>query len=244
MNKRMTDIIYHPVFYFFLLSLLSLLPGSILALELNTFNFLPLSLFYFYILVNQFIESLLLRVPDQDYEPSKKLLGFFESINFLMILFFIQYYSLIAGVILFFYSLIIQLQFLFTYYHLEKTAAFIASLLKVLLLGSFSFYIHLHFISTTVIFYSLGILIPYFIYELTRIKKVQTKYLISTLTFLAFLTAIFILWSRISYFSLFLLLAIPFRLSFSNELNRKNSASFLIIFSGLYALLLSFSSVL
>lgn len=244
MNKLLTDKIYHPVLYFFLIGFLSLLVGSVLALEFSAFNALAFVLFYLFILVNQFIESILLRVPKQDYELSKKILLFSEAINLSLILYFIKDYSLTAGIILFLYSLIIQCQFLFSYYNLEKTAAFIASFFKVFLVTGFSFYIHLYFIDSYLILYSLGLFFPYFIYELAKIKDLKLKKKILILSFLSYLIALLILWNRISYFSLLLFLTIPFSLLGSKKINRKNSASFLIIFSLVYSLLLSLPLIL
>lgn len=244
MNKLLTNKIYHPILYFFLIGFLSLLVGSVLALEFNNFNALALFLFYLFILVNQFIESILLRVPKQDYELSKKILFFSEAMNILLIIFFSKEYSLTAGIILLLYSLMVQFQFLFSYYQLEKTAAFIASFFKVFLVSGFSFYIHLHFIDYYVLFYSLGLFFPYFIYELAKIKKLKLNKSIPIFSFLSYFIAILTLWNQISYFSLLLLLTIPFSLLGSKKINRKNSASFLIVFTLVYSLLLSFSFIL
>lgn len=244
MNKLISDKLYHPVLYFFLLALLSLSFGSMLALQYGEFNLLAITVFYLYILVNQLIENILLRIPNKDFQLSKKLLFTMEILNLTIILFFSRYYSLNSGFILLLYTLIIQLQFIFSYYNLERTAAFISSFLKVILLNGFAFYLHTNFINYNYFLYYFVIYFPYLIYELTRINNENKDKLVTTLTILSYTVAFIVLWKRISYLSLFLLLTIPIQWLKGEKITRKNSAIFLIIFSIFYIILLVISFIL
>ncbi len=241
MYNKLVNKFYNPVLYFFLLPVVSFAFGSFFAsqyLPLQLFMLVP---FYFFILVNQLMENILLRIPQNDFELSKKLFVFLETVNLLLVLFFTWRYSLIAGLTLFLYTLIIQLQFLFSYYNLERTAAFIASFLKVMLLNGFSFYIHTHFISLDSFINYAAIFIPYFIYELTRIYKQTFDSSIILLVGLSYPIAIFLLSQTISYLSLLLLLTLPFFWPKSKDFSRKDAAIFLIGFSFFYGLLLASS---
>lgn len=243
MNKLISSKLYHPVLYFFLLALLSLLFGSVLALQYGEFNLLAITFFYLYILVNQLIENILLRISNKDFQLSKKFIFILEIINLTIILFFIRYYSLNSGFILILYTLTIQLQFLFSYYNLERTASLISSFLKVILLNGFAFYIHTHFINYNYFLYYFGIYFPYLIYELARINNKNKDKLVTALTILSYTVAFIVLWKKISYLSLFLLLTIPIHWLGKEEINRKNSAVFLINFSIFYLILLVISFI-
>lgn len=243
MNKLITNRFYHPVLYFFLLALLSIVFGSIASLNFEQFHFFPLLIMYLYLLINQFIESLLLKIPKQGFILSKKTLFFLELTNFIIIIFFSKSYSFNAGLILLLYSFIIQLQFLFSYYKLEKLAAIISTFFKIVLLNGFAFYIHLNFITYQVILYSLVIFFSYLNYELRRASKIRSTKMSNLLMLLSYLMAIIILWNKITYISLFLLLSLPFTLVNSRENEAKNAASSLLLFSIFYAVLLLLSFI-
>lgn len=243
MNNKIINKFYHPVLYFFLLPLVSLVFGSLLASQYGSLRLVMLVFFYFFVLVNQLIENILLRIPKSDFELSKKLLIFLEIINLFILLFFTWNYSLLAGITLFLYTLIIQLQFLFSYYELEKVAALIASFLKVVLLNGFAFYIHADFIHYASFFAYIGILIPYFIYELTRIQNQKLDQPIRLLIALSYPMAILFLWPSFSYASLLFLLSLTLLWPGKNNLARKDTAIFLIGFSFFYALFLLTSMI-
>lgn len=238
MNNKIINKLYHPVLYFFLLPLVSLAFGSLLASQYSQLRLTMLLFLYFYILVNQLIENILLRIPKSDFELSKKLLIFLEAINFFILLFFTWNYSILAGLTLFLYTLIIQLQFLFSYYELDKVAAIMASFLKVVLLNGFAFYIHAGFISLGGFVTYTGILIPYFIYELTRIQNQRLDQPIRLLIALSYLMAILFLWPSFSYASLLFLLSLAVLWPGQDALTRKDTAIFLVHFSFFYALFL------
>lgn len=238
MYSKLVNKFYNPVLYFFLLPIVSFAFGSFLASRYMPLQLFMLVAFYFFILINQLMENILLRIPKSDFEISKKLLMFLETINLMLVLFFTWRYSFIAGLTLLLYTLTIQLQFLFSYYNLEKTAALIASFLKVILLNGFSFYIHTHFISFDSFIIYTAIFIPYFIYESARIYNQKFNSSIKLLIVLSYLIAIFSLSQTISYLSLLLLFTLPFFWPKSKKFSRKEAAIFLIGFSFFYSLLL------
>lgn len=238
MIKNINSKLYQPMLFFFLLPLISLVPGTIFAQQFTKINYISFAILYLYIIVNQFIENVLLRIPANNFERSKRFLISLELINLLFILFFGLQYSWISASILILYTIIIQLQFLFSYYNLEKVSAVITSFLKVILLNSLSFYIHTNFVLFRVTNYYLALFIPYLIYELTRSEKEINKRLFLLLSSMSYLFTMILLWQDIGWLSLSLLVSTPFILAFTKESDRQYMPTFLIIFSTLYILLI------
>lgn len=239
MIKIINDKLYQPTLFFFLLPLISLVPGTIFALQYNQINYVSFAALYIYIVINQLLENILLRIPAHNFELSKKMLIFLEAITLLFILFFALRYSWMSALILLLYTIIIQLQFLFSYYDLEKTSAIISSLLKVILLNSLSFYIHLNFIHFRFLGYYFALFFPYLMYELTRTGQDIKKTLLLFLSSLTYLFSFILFWPDIGVFSLSLLISYPFIFAFIKEADRKYMPTFLILFSTLYTILIS-----
>lgn len=238
MIKKMNDILYRPILFFFLLPLISIIPGTIFSLQYGAMNLVSLMALYIYIIVNQLIENILLRIPTNNFERSKRFLMSLEVVNILLILFFALRYSWISAAILLLYTIIIQLQFLFSYYELEYIAAILASFLKVLLLNSFSFYIQTNFVHFRFTLYYLALFFPYLIYELTRSEQKLNKMVFIALSSLSYILPALLLWSDIRLPALSLLISSPFILANVKETERKYMPTFLIIFSGLYMALI------
>lgn len=243
MIKKITNTCYHPIIYFFLLPLISIFPGSILAFQYGQTAFTSFIALYIYIVTNQLIENILLRIPTNNFQLSKRFLTSLEIVNILFLLFFGFRHSWMSAATLLLYTITIQLQFLFTYYDLEKTAAFIASFLKVILLNGIAFYIHTNFLHFRFLPYYFALFFPYFIYELTRFKEKADNKLILPMIIFSFLFTLALLWNTMGIFSSTLLLSFPFIIVFQTEHDGKYIATFLIVFSLLYMLLLSFSFI-
>lgn len=237
--KTINAKLYQPILFFFVLPLISLVPGTIFALQYNKINVVSFTALYIYIIVNQLIENILLRIPANNFERSKRFLLGLELVNLLFILYFGLYYSWISASILILYTIIIQLQFLFSYYDLEKTAAIIASFLKVILLNSLSFYIHANFIHFRFLNYYIALFIPYLIYELSRSEKSINKNLFIALSSFSYLFSMILLWRDLGFLSLSLFISYPFIFAFIKELNRKYMPTFLIVYSIIYLILMS-----
>lgn len=239
MIKIINDKLYQPMLFFFLLPLISLVPGTIFALQYGKINYVSFTALYIYIVVNQLIENILIRIPVNDFEESKKFLISLEFVNLLFILFFGLRYSWMNASILLLYTIIMQLQFLFSYYDLEIVAAIIASSLKVFLLNSLSFYIHTHFVHFKFSAYYFALFLPYLIYELARSDKNINRMLFFTLSSFSYLFPIILLWQDISLLSLSLLISYPFFFAFTKEVDQKYMPTFLVLFSIIYIALIS-----
>lgn len=239
MIKTINNILYQPILFFFLLPLISLVPGTIIALQYDQINYLSFAVLYIYVLVNQLIENILLRIPANNFERSKRFLISLELVNLFLILFFGLRHSWISASILFLYTLIIQLQFLFSYYELEKIAAIIASFLKVILLNSLSFYSHMNFVHFRFSAYYFILFFPYLIYELARLEKKGNKKLLFALSTFSYLFSVILFWSNIGLLSLLLFISYPFVLAFIKENNQKYMPTFLIIFSVIYIMFIT-----
>lgn len=239
MIKKINNKLYQPTLFFFLFPLISLVPGTIFALQYGQINALSLAGLYIYIITNQLIENILLRLPVNDFERSKFFLITLESINILFIIIFGIRYSFMSGAILLLYTIIIQLQFLFSYYDLEKTSAIITSFLKIILLNSLSFYIHINFIHFRFSAYYFALFFPYLIYELTRSEKTINRIVFVTLSNFSYLFTVLLLWPDIGFLSLAIFIGYPFILAFTKKADQQYMPTFLILFSIIYITLIS-----
>lgn len=240
MIKKLTNTLYHPIIYFFLVPFISILPGSIVASQYKQINSISFIALYIYIVINQLIENILRRIPTNNFQLSKNLLISLEIINGLFILLIGVRYSWMSAAILLHYTIIIQAQFLFTYYDLENTAAFIASFLKVVLLNGIAFYIHTNFFHFRFLPYYFGLFFPYFIYEFTRFEEKTDHKKLLLFIILSYLSAFYLLWEANRLMNILLFLALPFVMIFKSEFKRKYIATFLLSFSFIYIVLLGF----
>src|SRR5690625_4137314 len=239
--QQMIKILYCPVLFFFLVPLFCIATGLIFALQYNHFDALSFGLLYLFILLNQMLENVLLRIPTSDFEVSKRFIVSLEVLNAALLLYFGWQHSWIAALVLLLYSVIIQVQFFFSYYHLDELAAFMAAFLKVFLLNAFAFYTHTHFIHPRYLPVYLGLFLPFFLFEVTRTEWQPKRKWLTTVSILSFLIGILLLWSALRWQSLFLLLALPFAFLFRFEFSRKTTAIFAFAFSLVFNLLVFIS---
>lgn len=226
--------LYRPTLFFFLLPIFYILSGSMFALQYNSFNFLSFLFFYFYILINQMLENIFLRIPKNEFQMSNRFILLLEILNIVLIGLLGWRHSWLTALFLALFTIIIQSQFLFSYYHLDNLAAFISSSSKVLLLNSFAFYIHANFIHQRYIIYFVGLLIPFYLYEATRLPTSFSKKWLLILTGLGYVISITFLWQLLGWRALFILLSLPFCGLFFKEFNRKTTAIYATIFAILY----------
>lgn len=225
--------------FFFLLPLISLLPGTVVALQYSQFNYISFAVLYSYIVINQLIENILIRLPTNDFERSKNMIIGLELINITLLLFFALRYSWLNALALLLYTIIIQLQFLFGYYDLEKIAAIIVSFLNVIFLNSISFYLHTHFVHLKFSAYYIVLFLPYLLYELARTGKNMNKILFFVLGSLSYLFVVLILWPNTGSFSVSLILSAPFFLAYTQKNDPKYMPTYLILFTAVYIILFS-----
>ena len=76
------------------------------------------------------------------------------------------------------YTLIIQLQFLFSYYDLDHASDHHNNLIKVVLLNGFSFYVQVRFIHPRFIPIYLVLFIPFYLFEISRLIDLLKKWVI------------------------------------------------------------------
>ncbi len=232
---------YHPGLFFFLLPLFYMAFGMIFSLQYNALNYLSLGIFYIFILINQMLENMFLRIPTNNFQLSKGFVGILEILNLGALLFFGWQHSWLASLVLLGFTLVIQLQFLFSYYQLENVAVLIANFFKLILLNGFAFYLGTNFIFTRFIPYYLGLFLPFFLYEAARTQtKIPNKVLIP-LMLLSYVVPGILLWPHLTWISLLLLLSLPFSWLLVTTYSRKTAATYTVVFSLLYLSLTAYA---
>ena len=234
MKEWVLEKLYHPVFFFFLVPVFYIGLGNIFALQYDSFKGLAFFLLYLFVLVNQMLENMLLRIPTNDFEISKPFLFGLELLNLLLLGYFTFRYSWLASLVLVCYTLIIQSQFLFSYYHLDHVAIIVTTLLKLVLLNGFSFYTQVRFIHPRFIPVYLSLFLPFYLFEVSRIPLPLKKSWLLRLGLLAYGSGVIVLWGFIGWSSLFLFLSLPLLVVFSTDFSRNTTSIFACIFSLVY----------
>lgn len=241
MRNSLIRLFYHPVLFFFLLPVFYLALGTLFSLQYNPLSILSVGIFYLFIFINQLLENMFLRIPADDFQLSKKFVLTLELLNGLAILYFGLQHSWIASLVLLGFTLIIQLQFLFSYYNLDQASALITTFFKVIVLNGFAFYIGTNFVHTRFLPYYFGLFIPFYLYEASRIEPQLKNRVILPLIVIGYLAAGVLLWQSVDVLSLFLLLSLPFAGLLTTEYSRKTTAIYTITFSTLYIGLLLYN---
>ena len=237
--KKLTNLFYNPMLFFFLLPLFQMVLGSLFSLNYNRIHILSFIFLYAFILFNQMLENILLRIPTVDFDLNKVFLALLEGLNILTLFYFGFAHSWIAALVLLLFSLFIQGQFLFTYYNLDGLAVLLTVSLKVIFLNGFSFYTNTGFISSEFVPYTLALLLPFFLYEASRVRLEMIEKALPILLVLCYITGVGLLWSDLTFMSAVLFVSLPFAWGvYKKEFNRKTTSMFAISFSLLYILLL------
>src|SRR5699024_6850777 len=121
--------------------------------------------FYLFILMNQMLENILLRITDEQRNFSTSFFLILEALNIGSILYFGWQHSWLASLVLIGFTLIIQCQFLLTHYDLEGISVNLSNFFKIFLLNGFAFYIGTNFIHPRYFSYFSGLFFPLFLYE-------------------------------------------------------------------------------
>ena len=238
MRQSLLNKFYHPTLFFFLLPFFQILLGMIYSLQYQALNIVSFIFLYLFVLLNQMLENILLRIPNSDFNFSKSFFGVVQVLNLLTILYFGIQHSWLTSVFLLLFSLNIQVQFLFRFYNLEFYGTILSVILKTIFLNSFSFFIGAGFIQTRFVVNFLGLLVPLFLYEVSRIRPEMKTNVLRILIALSYILGIVLLWVPLKFVSLLVLLSAPFAWGLLNdEFNRKTSSVFMINFSLFYILL-------
>lgn len=227
------NIFYRPSLIFFLLPLFSIIFGAFFSLSYETFSVLSLVILYLFIISNQMLENIMMRIPKDDFKLPKNFIIILNSLNGLILLYFGLLYSWIAAVVLFLYALFVQTQFIFSYYDLEYLARFITSLFKVVLLNVMSFYSQTRFIQPSHILYYLGIFIPFYLYEIGGLGEGKHKKWLPVLIGFNYIIGIALLWPLASWWSFILLISLPFAWVLLKDFSRMLGA----VYAGMFALI-------
>lgn len=239
MAKKFMHVFYRPVLFFFLLPIFQIILGSLFSLKYNALHILSLLFLYLFVLCNQMLENILLRIPNNDFTLNKPFLAILEGVNLLVLIYFGFAHSWLASLVLLLFSLYIQGQFLFSYYDLEHVATILAVLLKMTLINGFSFYTNTGFLQLGYLPYSLALFIPFYLYEAAKVHPEMTQRSLMIMLGLSYVLGIGTLWMQVSVTSLTLLLSLPFAwLLMKKELNRKTTSLFAIMFATLYVVCL------
>lgn len=238
MRQSLLNKFYHPTLFFFLLPFFQILLGMIYSLRYQTLNIVSFLFLYLFVLFNQMLENILLRIPNSEFSFSKSFFGAIQVLNLLTILYFGFQHSWLTSLFLLLFSLNIQGQFLFSFYNLEFYGSIFSVILKTVFLNSFSFFIGAGFIQERFIVYFLGLLVPLFLYEVSRVRPEMKTNTLRILIALSYIVGLVLLWMPLKFMSLLLLLSLPFAWGLLNdEFNRKTSSVFMINFSLFYILL-------
>lgn len=234
---------YHPVLFFFSLPLFYMGLGVLFSVPFESIRILSIFFLYLFILVNQMLENLVLRLSAKEKSFSKTFFAVLEGFNILTILYFGWRHSWISALVLIGYSLINQLQFLLDYYEMERFRITIASLFKVFLLNGFAFYIGASFMDLPKLTIFSGLLLPFFLLEASRIEKQVNKNSVLIFLSLSYLLGIFLLWNRVGQMSFLLLLSLPFSWLVFKKYNRQTASIFSIFFAFIYIVLMALSVI-
>lgn len=158
----------NPLFLFCFIPGFYILFGALYAMQYTEINWLSFSLLYVYIILNQIMENILKKIYKKDQLIKYLPVVILESLLLLTIAYFGISYSYLTIIVLLFYALIIQGQYLFHYYELSWLSVCIISLLKACLLNGISFYLHTGFISIRILLWVTPLFLPALIMEANR----------------------------------------------------------------------------
>lgn len=175
--KTIIHYLYHPLFLVFLIPLSYLLAGTLYASQYTQYNFTRFFLLYSFIFINHLLGNFLFKA--DKIIPSSNHLSFFffELINLLLIYYFSAMIHPLAGLLCFFYSLVIHSQFYLVRHGYSWLTLVVSSVFKGGILTYLSFYFQANFIPTTLFYWSIPLILVLFLVELA---KLQLNYLTIT----------------------------------------------------------------
>ncbi len=241
MYSLLLRMFYHPVIFFFALPLFYMALGVVFSIPYASLHGLSLLMFYFFILINQMLENVLLRLPEQEQAFPNTFFLVLELLNLGAIFYFGWQYSWIASLVLIGFTLITQLQFLLDYYDLELFRAAIASTFKVFLLNGFAFYIGTHFMHVQLLPAFSGLFFPFFLHEASRMEKKGNPKVVGLFLGLSYFIGTVFLWQQAGWMSLSLWLTLPFAWAVFKDYNGQTASTFAIFFALAFILLIAWN---
>lgn len=175
--KTIIYYLYHPLFLTFLIPLSYLLVGTLYASQYTQYNFVHFFLLYSFIFINHLLDNFLFKSKKIITSSNRFSFIFFEFVNLLLIYYFSSIIHPLAGLLCFFYSLVIHSQFYLVRQGYSWLILFISSIFKGGILTYLSFYFQANFIPTTLFYWSIPLILVLFLVELA---KLQLNYLTIT----------------------------------------------------------------
>lgn len=168
--KTISQYLYHPLFLVFIIPLSYLLVGTLYAGQYAQFNFIRFFLLYSFIFINHLLGNFLFKTVKSAISFSHLPFMVFELINLLLIYYFTYTVHPLAGLLCFFYSLVIHSQLYLVRQGYSWLTIFISSLFKGGILTYLSFYIQANFIPTTLFYWSIPLILVLFLVELGKLQ--------------------------------------------------------------------------
>jgi hypothetical protein len=217
LSTKMKAVFFHPFFLIFITPIAYLLTGTIYAAQISSFSLLPFIGLYLFMLINQFLEKII-RIWLQ--KPTKALtlaLLSTEALNLIIISSFALSIHLLVGLLLLFYSTLIQSQVYLIKLELKWVMYMMKAIFKGGILTYISFFVQLSFIPNTIFLWSIPFILLALVIEIIEypIRSQQVEQLKQNRSlFLGLLVALYlssfsILWLSFGYFALLLLLSLP-----------------------------------
>lgn len=168
--KTIVHYLYHPLFLIFIIPLSYLLVGTLYAGQYIHFNLMRFFLLYSFTFINHLLGNFLFKKTKQPVSFNQLSFIVFELINLLFIYYFASTIHYLAGLLCFFYSLVVHSQFYLVKYGYSWLMLLFTSIFKGGILTYLSFYIQANFIPMTLFYWSIPLILVLFLIELGKLQ--------------------------------------------------------------------------
>lgn len=173
--KSITHYLYHPLFLVLVIPLSYLLIGTLYAGQYSSFNFMRFLLLYSFIFLNHLLGNFLFKTIKLSFSFNHIPFLIFEVLNLLLIYYFAYNIHYLVGLLCFFYSLVIHLQFYLVKQGYSWLMLFFSSVFKGGILTYLSFFVQANFIPNTLFYWSIPLILMVFLVELGKLQLNYTK---------------------------------------------------------------------
>lgn len=173
--KTITHYLYHPLFLVLVIPLSYLLIGTLYAGQYSSFNFIRFFLLYSFIFLNHLLGNFLFKTIKSSFSFNRIPFLLFEVLNLLLIYYFADNIHYLVGLLCFFYSLVIHLQFYLVKQGYSWLMLFFSSVFKGGILTYLSFFVQANFIPNTLFYWSIPLILMVFLVELGKLQLNYTR---------------------------------------------------------------------
>ncbi len=173
--KSFTHYLYHPLFLVLVIPLSYLLIGTLYAGQYSSFNVIRFLLLYSFIFLNHLLGNFLFKTIKSSFSFNHIPFLLFELLNLLLIYYFAYNIHYLVGLLCFFYSLVIHLQFYLVKQGYPWLMLFFSSVFKGGILTYLSFFVQANFIPNTLFYWSIPLILMVFLVELGKLQLNYTK---------------------------------------------------------------------